>query len=133
MSHVTPRPLIEGSVVDRVQYAQERLRSRATAAAERHDPSLENRRRIEDATYAAVKRCHPGSYAGRVDVFLPSEAWRRPGEQAEDWRLVARETVEHVGPDGADSENMLREPHARAVAALVNSCLNGTPGPDETD
>jgi thioesterase domain-containing protein len=112
--------LIEGSVVDRLQYAREHLRSRATAAAERHDPSLENRRRMEP-------------YAGRVDVFVPSEAWRRSGEQAEDWRLVATETVEHVGPDGADGDNMLREPHVRALAALVNSCLSGARGPDETD
>jgi thioesterase domain-containing protein len=101
--------LIEGSVVDRVQHARKLLRSRAAAAAERHDPSLENRRRMEDATIAAVKRYHPEPYAGRVDVFFPSEAWRHSGEQAEDWRLVATETVEHVGPDGADGDNMLRE------------------------
>jgi thioesterase domain-containing protein len=125
--------LIEGSVVDRLQYAREHLQSRATAAAERHDPSLENRRRMEEATFAAVKRYHPEPYAGRVDVFFPSEAWRRSGEQAEDWRLVAKETVEHVGPDGADGDNMLREPHVRALAALVNSCLSGARGLDETD
>lgn len=117
--------LTEGTVTDRLQYTRERIRSRATAAAKRYDPSLANRRRIEEATMAAVKRYHPGAYAGRVDVFFPSEAWRRSGEQAENWRLVAAESVEHVGPDGADGDNMLREPHVRALAALLNSCLSG--------
>ena len=115
--------LTEGPVADRLQYARERVQSRATATTRRHDPSLANRRRIEDATMAAIKRYHPEAYAGRVDVFLPSEAWRRSGEQAEDWRLVAQQSVEHVGPDGADADNMLREPHVRAVAALLDSCL----------
>ena len=117
--------LTEGTVVDRLQYTRERIRSRATAAAKRRDPSLENRRRMEDATLAAIKRYHPGAYEGRVDVFFPSEAWRRSREQAENWRLVAEESVEHVGPDGADGDNMLREPHVRTIAALVNSCLDG--------
>jgi thioesterase domain-containing protein len=125
--------LTEGSVADRLQHAREHLRSRATTAVERHDPSLENRRRMEAATIAALKRYDPETYAGRVDVFFPSEAWRHSGEKAEDWRLLAEETVEHVGPDGADGDNMLLEPHVRALATLVNSCLSGAPGPDETD
>lgn len=82
---------------------------------------------------AAVKRYHPEAYAGRVDVFFPSEAWRRSGEQAEDWGLVAKESVEHIGPDGANGDNMLREPHVRALAALLNLCLSGAREPDETD
>ncbi len=123
--------LMEGSLADRLQYTRERVRSRATAASKRHDPSLENRRRMEHATMAAIKRYHPETYAGRVDVFLPSEAWRRSGEQAEAWRLVAKESVEHVGPDGADADNMLREPHVGALAALVDSCLTHARGPDK--
>jgi thioesterase domain-containing protein len=125
--------LLEGSAAERLHWMRERVRSRATAADSRHDPSLENRRRVEDATMAAVKRYYPGTYAGRVDLFFPSEAWRRSGEQAEDWSLVANECVEHVGPDGADGDNMLREPHVRALAPLVDSCLGGARGPDETD
>jgi hypothetical protein len=46
---------------------------------------------------------------------------------------VAEESVEHVGPDGADGDNMLREPHVRALAALVNSCLSNAREPDEPD
>lgn len=125
--------LLEGSAAERLDWMRGRVRSRATAAGSRHDPSLENRRRVEDATIAAVKRYYPETYAGRVDVFFPSEAWRRSGEQAEHWSRVAEECVEHVGPDGADGDNMLREPHVRALAPLVDSCLGGARGSDETD
>lgn len=71
----------------------------------------------------AVKRYEPGFYGGRVDAFLPSEAWRGSGEGADEWKHVARHVVEHVGPDGAHGDNMLREPHVRVLAALVDSSL----------
>ena len=66
---------------------------------------------------AAVKRYEPGFYPGRVDVFLPSEAWRHSGDRPDDWKRVAREVVEHVGPDGTDGDNMLLEPRVRSLAA----------------
>ena len=94
-----------------------------TQAAIRRDPSLANRRRIEDATVAAVKRYEPGFYPGRVDLFLPSEAWRRSGDRPDDWKGVAREVVEHVGPDGTDGDNMLLEPRVRSLATLLNPTL----------
>ena len=81
---------------------------RSAATREHRDPALENRRRIEDATIDAVKRYEPGFYPGRVDAFLPSEAWRHAGEGSEEWKQVARQVVEHVGPDGADGDNMLQ-------------------------
>ena len=77
---------------------------------------------------AAVKRYEPGFYAGRVDAFIPSAPWRTAGEGLEEWKQVARQVVEHVGPDGADGDNMLREPHVRALAALLTSCLRPDPG-----
>jgi thioesterase domain-containing protein len=117
-----------GSVSDRVDYVRSRVQGRALTAGQRHDPALEHRHRIEDSTVAAVKRYHPGFYAGRVDAFLPSAAWRRAGEGAEEWRHVAHELVEHVGPDGADGDNMLREPHVRALADLLNPSLRYDPG-----
>jgi thioesterase domain-containing protein len=125
--------IVEGPVGGRLQYTRERVRSRATAAAKRQDASLQNRRRVEDTTMAAVKRYYPEAYAGRVDLFFPSEAWRRSGEQGEDWSLVAKECVEHIGPDGAYSGNMLHEPHIRTLAPLIDSCLSGAHRPDETD
>ena len=102
-------------------------------AAERRDPALANRRRVEDATVAAVKRYEPGFYAGRVDVFLPSEAWRRSGDRPDEWKRVAGQVVEHVGPDGCDGDNMLLEPHVRVLAALLNQAFRDEEGQHATD
>ena len=90
--------LTAGSMSDRVAYVRGHLRERAGDAEEREDPALENRRRIEDATIDTVKRYEPGYYPGRVDAFLPSEAWRHAGEGSEEWKKVARQVIEHVGP-----------------------------------
>ena len=108
---------------DAVDYVRVRARDRAEQAAIRRDPLLANRRRIEDATVAAVKRYEPRFYAGRVDVFLPSEASRHSGDRLDDWKRVAREVVEHIGPDGTDGDNMLLEPRVRSLAALLNPTL----------
>jgi thioesterase domain-containing protein len=121
--------LLAGSVSDGLAYTRERFRSRASATARRRDPALDNSRRLEDATVAAVQRYHPGFYPGRVDLFLPSEMWRRSGEQSDEWRLVVDEVVEHVGPDGADADNMLREPHVRGIAPLLNRSLGDAGSP----
>ncbi len=91
-----------------------------------------NRRRIEDATLAAVKRYEPGFYAGRVDVFLPSEAWRRSGDRPDEWKRVAGQVVEHVGPDGCDGDDMLREPHVPVLAALLNQAFRDEEGQHAT-
>ena len=76
-----------------------------------------------DATVAAVKRYEPGHYAGRVDVFLPNGAWRRSGDQPDEWKRVSGRVVEHVGPDDANGDTMLGEPHVRALAKLVNASM----------
>jgi thioesterase domain-containing protein len=120
--------LSTGSVSDRFAYLGARVQSRAAAANQRRDPALANRRRMEDATMAAVKRYEPGFYPGRVDAFLPSEAWRHCGERPDEWKQVAQDVVEHVGPDGADGDNMLLEPHVQALAALLNPSLRDHPG-----
>jgi thioesterase domain-containing protein len=126
--------LIGGSVSDRMEYVRGRMRSRANAADERRDPALENRRRIEVSTLDAVKRYFPGFYSGRLDAFLPSEAWRHSGEGSEEWKAVARQVVEHVGPDGADGDNMLLEPHVQALADLLTASLHNHSGdPHATD
>lgn len=72
---------------------------------------------------AAVKRYEPDFYPGRIDVFLPSEAWRHSGDLPHDWKRVAREVVEHVGPDGTKGDNMLLEPAVRSLAAALNTTL----------
>jgi thioesterase domain-containing protein len=120
--------LATGSIADRLDYVQARMQSRARAAQQRRDPALANRRRMEDATVDALKRYDPGFYPGRVDAFLPSEAWRHSGDRPDDWKQVAGEVVEHVGPRGADGDTMLREPHVRALAELLNPCVRDDPG-----
>jgi thioesterase domain-containing protein len=119
--------LAAGSLADAIEHvrrrAREREEERAAEAARRTDPALANRRRVEDATMAAVKRYAPGLYAGRVDVFLPNEAWRHSGDRPEDWTRVALEVVEHVGPDACTGDHMLRDPHVEALAALLNPLL----------
>ncbi len=115
--------LRSASMSEALGYARDRAQARADKSAARRDPLLANRRRIEDATVEAVKGYEPGYYAGRIDVFLPSEAWRRSGDRPHDWKRVAREVVEHVGPDGTDGDNMLLEPRVRSLAALLNPNL----------
>jgi thioesterase domain-containing protein len=117
-----------GSLAEGVEYIRSRAAARVATAAERHDPALANRRRIEEATVAAVKRYEPGFYAGRVDVFLPSEAWRRSGDRPDAWKRVAGQVVEHVGPDGCDGDDMLREPHVPVLAALLNQAFRDEEG-----
>ncbi len=115
--------LADGSFIDGLNYLGARAGSRAVRLAERPDPALVNRRRVEDVTMAAVKRYEPGFYAGRIDVVAPNKAWRHSGEQSDEWKRLARQTVEHAGPDQCDGDSMLHEPYVRDVAALVNSTL----------
>ena len=112
-----------GPVSDRLEYLGDRVRSRAQAVQERRDPALDNRRRMEQATLAALRRYEAGFYPGRVDAFLPSAAWRHSGEGSEEWKRAARQVIEYVGPDGADGDSMLLEPHVRVLAGLLNECL----------
>jgi len=114
-----------GSLAEGVEYIRSRAGARVAAAGERLDPALAaNRRRIEDATVAAIKRYEPGPYGGRVDLFLPNEAWRRSGDRPDEWRRVAGQVVEHVGPDQCDGEDMLLEPHAPVLANLLNQSFH---------
>jgi thioesterase domain-containing protein len=115
--------LVAGSAGEGVEYLRSRARARIASAAERDDPSLENRREVEDATVEAVKRYEPGFYDGRVDLFLPNDAWRHSGDRPAEWKHVAAEIVEHVGPNESDGDSMLREPHVGALAALLRASL----------
>lgn len=116
--------LATGSAADRVEHVRGLFRERLAAAAERREPSLANRRRMEAATVAALKRYEPQFYDGRVDVFHPSEAWRRSGERPDEWKRVAGDIVEYIGPDETEAENMLKEPHIRVFASLLNPSLH---------
>lgn len=115
--------LASASYADSVEYVRDRVRARAAAAADARNPALANRRAVEEATVEAVKRYDPGYFDGRIDLFLPNEAWRHSGDRPEDWKQVAATVVERVGPDESDGDSMLREPHVGALAALIESSL----------
>lgn len=117
--------LIAGSVADRIQYLRGGVQNRRSAVAERRDPSLTNRRRLEEGTVAAVKRYDTGCYDGRVDLFLPSHAWRHfpPASGQTNGSGCQLASSSHVGPDAADGDNMLKEPHVRVLAPSLNESL----------
>lgn len=112
-----------GSLAEGLGYVRGRVSVQIAKAAERHDPALANRRRMETATLAAVRRYEPGFYAGRIDLFLPNEAWRRSPDRPDEWKQVAGRVIEHVGPAECNGDNMLLEPHVGVVAALLDKAL----------
>ncbi len=112
---------------ERRLYVAERLRNRkAQRAAERPDttdPVLVLRARVERATIAAARRYTPGHFAGRVSLFLPCKEWSRSGAEPLRWRSVAQHAEEYSGPDGCNTDNMLRDPYAPGFAGLLRLCL----------
>ena len=107
-------------------YIAEKVRNRkAQRAAERPaepDSVVALRAKVERATIAAARRYQPGHFAGRVSLFLPSREWLRSGFEPLRWRSVAQDTEEYFGPDGCNSDVMLREPHAPVFAELFRLC-----------
>lgn len=122
-----------GSVSNGLTHLRERVRSRALErAAEKEklaDPAMAARRHVEEATLAAVRRYEPRRYQGRIDLFFPSAAWRHSGDLPDEWSTVAR-VVEHVGPDDCNGDVMLREPHVRALARLLESAMRASSPPE---
>jgi hypothetical protein len=81
------------------------------------------RDRVERATVAAAGRYTPGHFAGRVSLFLPCKEWVRSACEPLRWRSVAQQAEEYFGPDGCNTDIMLREPHAHTFAELFRqSC-----------
>ena len=124
------RALASLSSGERRLYIAEKLRNRkAQRAAERpgaRDPVLVLRAKVERATIAAARRYTPGHFAGRISLFLPCKEWMRSGLEPLRWRSVAQDTEESFGPDGCNSDLMLREPYARAFAELFKQCRAGS-------
>jgi thioesterase domain-containing protein len=92
------------------------------------DPVVANRHRVGQATMAAVRSYRPMRFPGRIDLFLPSEAWRESGDRPEKWSTVADSVREHVGPDGYDGDAILLEPQVPAIAALLRRRLDEVAG-----
>jgi thioesterase domain-containing protein len=106
-------------------YIAETLRkhkkSLASAQPVAPDPVLVLRARVERATIEAVRRYTPRQFAGSVSLFMPSRAWLGSDYQLR-WHSVAQHADEYFGPDGCNSDNMLREPYAPVFAELFRRC-----------
>jgi thioesterase domain-containing protein len=120
------RALASLSSGQRRLYIAEKLRNRkGRRAAERPaalDSVLDLRAKLERATIAAARRYTPDHFAGRVSLFLPCEEWVRSGLEPRRWQSVAQHAEEYFGPDGCNTDIMLREPYAPAFAELFRQC-----------
>jgi thioesterase domain-containing protein len=93
-----------------------------------HARLAESRERVMRTTIAAIRRHSLRPFAGPVDVFLPSEAWRREGARPDLWRTAAQVTREHVNPEACEADDILMEPHVAAVAAALSARLREVDG-----
>jgi len=120
------RALASLSIGELRLYVAERLHNlRAQRAVERPantDPVLVHRARVERVTIAAARRYLPRYFAGRVSLFLPCKEWRHSLAEPLRWRSVAQNAEEYSGPDGCNTDTMLREPYAPAFAVLFRQC-----------
>lgn len=82
------------------------------------DPARVVQEKVGRATLMAVRRYTPGHFSGRVGLFLPNRAWLRSGVAAMRWRSVAGRTEEYYGPDSCNSDFVLLDPDACAMARL---------------
>jgi len=113
---------------------RQRRQRREEAAAANADPALEQRRIVEIATLAAVRRYMPQPYGGRVSLFVPDGNERRAALLR--WREVAANAELYPAPPECDGDQMLRPPHVADIAAQFQRCAalpgNGADGPPET-
>lgn len=123
------RRVISLPPAERRSYVAERLRNRRalriSVLAATPDPVLIQREKLATATIAAIRRYDPGYFAGRLNLFLPTQ-WLCPAEVLVQWRSVVGNAEEHFGPDGCTGDSMLREAYASAFADLFRPCCQGT-------
>jgi len=116
------RALATLSSEQRHRYISDGLRSRKARRNAEHtaalDPALAVRAKVARATIRAVRRYTPGSFPGRVGLFLPNRAWLRSGTAPLRWRSAAERTEEYYGPDDCNPELLLIEPDSPAIAKL---------------
>lgn len=82
------------------------------------------RKRVEAATLAALRNYRPRSYPHRLDLFVPSAAWRPHGALPHQWRSVAAALREHKSPVDTDAEFVLLEPRVTLLAASLQARLD---------
>jgi thioesterase domain-containing protein len=123
------RALATLSSEERRLYISERLRTRKARRdaeyAAASDPALAVRAKVGRAIITAVRRYTPGSFSGRVGLFLPNREWLRSGAAPLRWRSVAMRTEEYYGPDNCNPDLLLLEPDAPAMAKLFKQFRDG--------
>lgn len=111
----TPRELPR-QLAQRLERRRERIAARRAAA---RDPVLVLRSKVERATLQAVRAYEPKPFPGRLALFVPSREWRLAAR----WKHAAPRAEQYFGPQGCGSQDMLREPHAPALAELFKRAL----------
>jgi thioesterase domain-containing protein len=115
--------LASGSVADGFRYVRSKIGQHAdqrlAPTRELHPQLAESRRALERTTIEAIRHYRQRRYAGVIDLFIPSEAWRKDGGRPDLWRTMADGTREHVGPDDCPADEMLTEPHVRTMAEAL--------------
>jgi thioesterase domain-containing protein len=113
--------LLLGGLEDRRRYIVRKLQRRSDlrAAAQVNPIAGAARRRVEDATLAAVRQYRPQPYKGQLDLFITSDEWHR----SHLWREVAKNTREHnLGNFPVD--DLLLGPHVSVLAASLQGVLD---------
>jgi thioesterase domain-containing protein len=109
-----------------------RAREDEEERAAQEDAVMSARRRVENATLAAVREYVPRPYAGRVSLFVPDRRWGAAGGPGRGWRRVAPGAEEYYGSEGCTGDNILRSPHAAVTAQLFAQSSSGARTPQLT-
>lgn len=120
--------LTSGSLSERLRYVaaevERRVHPRTPEAPPGVDPALlAVRRRVGEVTLAAIRRYRPRRYAGQIDLFVLSEAWRPLGGLPHQWKAVAGTMREHVSREESDLDDVLLEPRVSVLAASLQARL----------
>jgi thioesterase domain-containing protein len=116
------KALLSGSLRERQRLIARKLRERLQSPEEQAGISPEvtaARRRVENATVAAVRRYRPRHYAGQVDLFIAADWWH----QSQRWREVAGSVREHYLGNFEINE-MLMGAHVPVLADALNTRLS---------
>jgi thioesterase domain-containing protein len=120
------RTLTNSSFADGRQYLVNKFNQRKSrqqaSRTQQDDPVLQRRNRVATITAAAVGRYKPGTYDGRVSLFLPNKEWIHSLAEPLRWRAVAPQAEHHFGPDSCNPDVLLLQPDVQATAALFRHC-----------
>jgi len=114
------------------KFSQRRLRHQATRAHQ-EDPVLQRRNRVGTITVAAVGRYQPGTYDGRVSLFLPNKEWTHSLAEPLRWQAVAPRAEACFGPDCCNPDVLLLQPDAPVIANIFRRCRDAAATAAEED